>query len=96
MATLTRCALAEDPANLPMANEMVAVLHKKHAAELQQADVRKAISKVELAQSGDEGSGATLEELRAQLEHNPNPNPNPDPNPNPHPNPNPNPNPNPD
>ena len=26
---------------------------------------------VELAQSGDEGSGATLEELRAQLEEEP-------------------------
>jgi len=65
------CALAEDPANLPMANEMVAVLHTKHKDELQLADVRKAISKVELAQSGDEGSGATLEQLRAQLDEEP-------------------------
>merc|ERR1712128_253435 len=50
---------------------MVAVLHTKHKEELQLADVRKAISKVELAQSGDEGSGATLEQLRAQLEEEP-------------------------
>ena len=27
--TLTRCALGEEPSNLRMANEMVAVLHSK-------------------------------------------------------------------
>ena len=67
-AGLAMCALADD--NLAMANEMVTVLQKKHAAELGAADVRKAISRVALAQQ-DEGSGASVEELHAQLEEEP-------------------------
>ena len=64
-AGLALCALADD--NAAMANEMVAVLHKKYPADLNKPDVRKAISKVELAQQ-DEGSGSSVEELRRTLE----------------------------
>ena len=66
------CALADDPPNLSLAQELVADLHKQFPQALNAPDVRRAIGKVALAAEGVGAEGGrSLDELRAEVDHQP-------------------------
>lgn len=71
-AGLSLCALADDPPNLSLAQELVADLHKQFPQALNAPDVRRAIGKVALAAEGVGAEGGrSLDELRAEVDHQP-------------------------
>jgi len=67
-AGLALCALADE--NVALASELIAELHKKHPADLNKPEVRRAISKVALATEAG-GDGTPIAELRRRVAADP-------------------------